>query len=111
MRTGLAIGWGQRVQWSGVGDALMGPMAVVEPFELPERVDQVALVPDQGAVEQFAAADLYPAFHDRVHAGVGFKNSVEPRELRVCMSRGDRVFVYEPVDNLSSVDVRAGGFH
>jgi hypothetical protein len=27
----------------------------------------VSLVPDQRAVQQFAAAGLNPAFHDRVH--------------------------------------------
>jgi hypothetical protein len=31
-------GYGQRVQRSGVGDALMRPVGIVEPFELPERV-------------------------------------------------------------------------
>jgi hypothetical protein len=29
---------------------------------------EVCLVPDQGAVEQLAAAGLHPAFHDRVHS-------------------------------------------
>ena len=29
----------------------------------------MALIPDQGSVEEFAAAGLYPAFHDRVHTG------------------------------------------
>jgi hypothetical protein len=35
----------------------------------PESVEQVALVPDQGAVKEFTAAALYPPFHDRVHPG------------------------------------------
>jgi hypothetical protein len=55
---------GQRTRWSGVGDAVRGPVGVVEPFALPESVDQVALVPDQGAVEECAATSLYPALHD-----------------------------------------------
>jgi hypothetical protein len=38
-------GYGQRVQRSGVGDALTRPMAVVESFELSERMWQVALIP------------------------------------------------------------------
>jgi hypothetical protein len=59
---------GQRVQWSGVGDALVRSMPVAEGFELPERVEKVSLVPDEGAVQEFAAAGLYPPFHDRVHA-------------------------------------------
>jgi hypothetical protein len=37
--------WGQWVQRSGVGDALTRPMAVVESFELSERMWQVALIP------------------------------------------------------------------
>jgi hypothetical protein len=44
---------------------LMRSMALVEPFELSKRVDQVPLIPDQGAVEQFVATALDPAFHDR----------------------------------------------
>jgi hypothetical protein len=31
----------------------MGPMGVVEPLELPQGVVEVALIPDQGAVQQF----------------------------------------------------------
>ena len=40
---------GQRVQRAGVGDALVRAVSVIELLELAERVDQVALVPDQGA--------------------------------------------------------------
>ncbi|GAA4089576.1 hypothetical protein GCM10022284_27430 [Streptomyces hundungensis] len=36
-------------------------------FELAQGVEQVALVPDQGAVQQFSSAGLHPAFHERVH--------------------------------------------
>jgi hypothetical protein len=42
------------VQWmqgSGVVEALVRPVAVVEAFEFVERVQQVSLVPDQGSVE------------------------------------------------------------
>lgn len=68
------LGWigdrrGEWVQWSGVGDSLMRSMGVVEAFEFPEGVEQVALIPDQGAVQQFATAALYPPLHDRVHPG------------------------------------------
>jgi hypothetical protein len=41
-------------------------MAVVEGLELAEHMKEVALVPDQGAVQELAAAGLYPAFHDGV---------------------------------------------
>jgi hypothetical protein len=38
----------------------VGPMLVVERFELGERVEQVGLVPDQGALEEFVPAGLHP---------------------------------------------------
>ncbi len=62
-------GRGQRMQWSGVGDALVRSVLVVEPFVLTQGVEQVALVPDQGPVQQLAAAGLHPPLHDRIHAG------------------------------------------
>jgi hypothetical protein len=65
----VSDGWGQRTEWTGVGDALVGPVLVVEVLELAQGVKQVTLVPDQRPVEQFSAAGLHPAFHDRVHAG------------------------------------------
>jgi hypothetical protein len=46
----------------------MRPVAVVEVFEFAQCVQQVTGIPDQGAVEQFTAAGLYPAFGDRVHS-------------------------------------------
>jgi hypothetical protein len=36
----------------------VGPVLVIELLELPERVQQVALVPDERAVQEFAAAGL-----------------------------------------------------
>jgi hypothetical protein len=62
-------GQGQRMQWSGVGDALVRSVLVVEPFVLTQGVEQVVLVPDQGPVQQLASAGLHPALHDRIHAG------------------------------------------
>ncbi|WUE24570.1 hypothetical protein OHA47_08990 [Streptomyces sp. NBC_00498] len=47
---------------------LVGPVKVVVQFELAKCVAQMALVPDEGVVQQFVAAGLEPAFHDRVHA-------------------------------------------
>jgi hypothetical protein len=38
-------------RWSGVRDALVRTVLVVEGLELAQRVPQMALVPDQGAVE------------------------------------------------------------
>jgi hypothetical protein len=51
----------QGVQRSGVRDALMRPMGVVEPLELPQGLAKVALVPDQGAVQQLTPTGLHPA--------------------------------------------------
>src|SRR4051812_32661547 len=42
------------------------PVLVVVGLELAECVEQVGLVPDQGAVEEFVSAGLYPPFGDRV---------------------------------------------
>ena len=46
----------------------MGPVLVIAVLELPERVQKMALVPDERAVQEFTAAGLHPAFHDGVHS-------------------------------------------
>ena len=61
--------WGQWMQRSGVGDALVGSVLVVEPFVLAQGVEQMGLVMVQHAVEQFTLATLDPPLHDRVNAG------------------------------------------
>jgi hypothetical protein len=62
-------------------------VGVVVPLVFAECVQQVCLVPHQRAVEQFAAAALDPAFHDRVHSG-----HLDPAEhnLDACLGE-DRV--------------------
>src|SRR5215469_510019 len=62
------IGSGSGFQRPDVGDALMRAMSVVELLVLPQRMQQMPLVPDQRAVQHLEAAGPYPAFHDRVHA-------------------------------------------
>ena len=64
---GVGDRFGQRGEWSGVRDALMRPVPVVEDLELAQGVQQVSLVEDQRPVEQLAAAGPHPPFHDRVH--------------------------------------------
>lgn len=59
--------YGQWLERAGVRDALMRPVPVVEFLELPQSVQKVGLVPDQGAIQQSAPAGLHPPFHDRVH--------------------------------------------
>lgn len=51
-------------QWAGVREALVGSMGVVEVFELPQEIAEMVLVPDQGAIQEFASAGLHPPFHD-----------------------------------------------
>ncbi|MGI3197556.1 hypothetical protein ACRJ4W_31760 [Streptomyces sp. GLT-R25] len=45
--------FGERVQRAGVHDALVRPVRVAELLELPQCVEEMPLVPDQGAVQQF----------------------------------------------------------
>jgi hypothetical protein len=59
---------GQRTQRSGVGDALMWPVVVVEVFEFVQGAQEVLLVPDQCPVQQLMPAGLDPTLHDRIHA-------------------------------------------
>jgi hypothetical protein len=51
---------GERGQRSGVREALMRPVSVVELLKLAQGVEQVPLVPDQGPIQQFTAAGLHP---------------------------------------------------
>jgi hypothetical protein len=46
----------------------VGVVLVVALLELAQDVQEVALVPVQRSIEQFAAAGLYPSFHNRVHS-------------------------------------------
>jgi hypothetical protein len=62
-------------------------------------VQQVGLVPDEGAVKQFVSAGLHPPFHDRVHPGYA-------RAEQLLVATGRR-----PVTNglnLAAVDVTVG---
>ncbi len=56
--------YGQWLERTGVRDALMRPVPVVELLELPQGVQKVGLVPDQRAVQELAPAGLHPPFHD-----------------------------------------------
>ena len=63
---GSGIGEGSARSGQGVGDSLVRPVGVVELLELAQGVEQVRLVPDQGPVEQLAAAGLHPSLHECV---------------------------------------------
>jgi hypothetical protein len=60
--------FGQRLHLPGVGDALVGTVFVVERLEFAERVQEMPLVPDQGAVLLLAVGghrcDLKPAVRE-----------------------------------------------
>ena len=45
----------------------MGPVLSVEVLELPQRMQEVMLIPDERAVQQLVTACLHPSFHDRIH--------------------------------------------
>src|ERR1022692_4174761 len=47
----------------------MGPVLVVMGFIIAQDLSQMGLVPDEGAVQELAAASPDPAFGDRVHPG------------------------------------------
>ena len=55
---------GEWLQGSCAVQGAVRSMLVVDRLELVERVEQVGLVPDEGAVEEFVAAGLHPALHD-----------------------------------------------
>src|SRR2546421_12901210 len=108
---------GQWAQRSGVGDALMGPVLVVEALELPQGVQQMPLVPDQRAVQQLPPAGLHPPFHDRVHAGIRapLSTTLMPRSASTASNMGGnlpsrsrmRYFAREPASSRSMTRLRA----
>jgi hypothetical protein len=57
-----------------------GSVGVAEPLVLMKCMGQVSLVPDEGEVEQFVAAGLYPPLHERVHPR--HPGAAEPIRLR-----------------------------
>ncbi|MEY9894263.1 DNA-binding XRE family transcriptional regulator [Catenulispora sp. MAP5-51] len=89
---------GHCTQWCGLFHRLMSAVAVVVGFVLVQGVQQVALVLDQGAVQQLTAAGLHPPFHNRVHSRYAdaTEHDVDPcmrkdlveqrRELRIPVS-------------------------
>jgi hypothetical protein len=95
----------------------MCPVVVIERFEFAPDVQQMGLVHHEGAVEQFGSAGSDPAFHDRVHpwyadpgrdycdAVVG-KNVWVPNWSSTSCDVG--VFVYQPVEQVATSDVRLG---
>jgi len=52
-------------------------------------MQEVALAPDERAVQEFVAACLYPSFHDRIHSG-HLDADEHDRDARVLENRVDR---------------------
>jgi hypothetical protein len=61
------IGWGPGRRGAAPCRVRRRAMVVVEGLELAQRVDQVGVVPDQGAAQELTPAGLHPPFHDRIH--------------------------------------------
>lgn len=59
--------FGKRAQGRGSPEGPVGPVLVAGVPGLPQRMQEVMLIPDERAVQQFASAGLDPAFHDRIH--------------------------------------------
>ena len=61
--------FGQRFQRRSGVQRPVRPVLIVVSLVLAQDQPQMALVPDEGAIQQLAAASPDPAFGDRVHAG------------------------------------------
>ena len=46
----------------------MPPVVIVDVLEFPQRVQEVALVPDERAVQELVLEGLHLAFYDRIHS-------------------------------------------
>src|ERR1044072_8875132 len=74
------------------------PMSVVKPLELPQCIEQVPVLPDQGPVQQFTPAGLHPTLHDRVHArhpGTA-ENDLDPHIGKDSIEQGGELLVPVP---------------
>ena len=60
--------FGKRFQWRSAVQRPVRPVLIVVSLVFAQDSPQVALVPDEGAVQQLAPASPDPAFGDRVHA-------------------------------------------
>jgi hypothetical protein len=60
---------GKWLQWRCAVQGAVRPVLIVVGLVLAQDLPQVGLVPDEGAVQELAAASPDPAFGDRVHAG------------------------------------------
>jgi hypothetical protein len=67
-RSGSVIGSGSGLRGAASAEGSVRAVLVVERLVLTQRLEEMGLVPDEGAVEEFGPAGPDPAFNDRVHA-------------------------------------------
>ena len=79
----------------------MGPVLVVEVLELPQRVEEVSLIPDERAVQQLVTAGLHPAFHDRIHPRHPdpAEDDLDPRVVENGVEQGGKLAVRSRIRN------------
>ena len=65
----------QRPQWRGLVQGAVRPVGVVEVLVLPQHHHQVALVPDQGPVQQLTPAVANPPLRDLFYSAVPERRS------------------------------------
>src|SRR5260370_18251517 len=80
----------QRPQWCGLVQGAVRPVGVVEVLVLPQHHHQVALVPDQGPVQQLTPAAANPPLRDRIHSRClnGGADDPDPGRLEHGIQRG-----------------------
>jgi hypothetical protein len=69
----------QGPQWRSLIQGTVRPVRIVEILVLPQHRHQVALVPDEGLVEQLTSAAADQAFHDRMHPRSMGRRANNPR--------------------------------
>jgi hypothetical protein len=62
-------GVGQWFEWCGLAEGAVWPVLVVVGLVLSHHPQEMSLIPDEGAVEQFPTAPADPPLYDRVRAG------------------------------------------
>jgi hypothetical protein len=85
-------------QWCCGPESPVESVLVIEILELPKQVQQVTLVPEERAVQELVSARLYPAFHDRIHAGASGFHRVQSRGRSVVEINGPHHNVRRAMD-------------
>src|SRR5690242_17726063 len=96
----LRVGYrfGERAQGCGSPEGPVRPVLVVEVLELPQRMQEVMLIPDERAVQQLVTACLHPSFHDRIHPRHldSTEHCLDTRVLEDCVEQAGELAVAVP---------------